>query len=732
MNRRDILKLAPSLAALARAPSAFAGFGFFGGAVAAPALNVLGVNVNGPIGYATGPMWLNALRQCGSNTRYCPWFTGNGSTFDTGEEAYLAPTLDANGNPTTLTVSGIPGGQQFTKLFTYIYDTGSPPSGAATSYPVGSYTMGFKVAGTGGATTLTFQVSGDVSSLATTTSGVSVAGSTVTSTLAPGQNGVLTFTTSSGTGPIVITVPAGSAISTSCYIDFASGYLVETAYLSNYTAGQVLHPNFKAEFSGGYNGPLRWMTDQMTNQIEWQATFNATLASGATSGTLSTLTQPSTSDSTWPWPTGNKYAVFGTGTGQVQQVSGTYGSAAVTWGTGLAASVASSAIGAMAIISEFSGWANRPTLSNLSWCGPQGPPLEALIQACNELGRDCWLCVPASARLIDSTYVSNLATLAYNGSNATLGDNLASFSGLSSAQKCHVEFANETWNAGAAYKQANLCYLMSVPLGFYAAQGNNQYYGGEEWKGYQTGLIAADFSSVYGSQFSSRVLPVVMSQFTGAQGAAYIKVAMNTPDDTARAYTKGILGYGFAPYWGTDSISVADATTIFGLANPVNEMFSILYTNVGASTNTYSSVATAGLIGGTLSTVATQISDLTGQPWSGYPIVGYEGGSALDDASNIEASVSGWRVNVLNAMQLDSRFAYCYSDLTHQLSANNGYLPGLQAAGFKFICQLSDVSGMLTHTSPPGGANWGALQSVMQLPSSPTSKFTGIKNWIAA
>ncbi len=39
-------------------------------------------------------------------------------------------------------------------------------------------------------------------------------------------------------------------------------------------------------------------------------------------------------------------------------------------------------------------WAQRPLTTDAGWGGPNGTPIEALLQLCNATGADCWLNVP--------------------------------------------------------------------------------------------------------------------------------------------------------------------------------------------------------------------------------------------------------------------------------------------------------------------------------------------------
>lgn len=711
MNRRESIKYLAALASTPLIARARMGRGGLSKS------NFLGVNAFDPVTYSSSPVWLNELKHASSNSGYCPWFTGSGTQFDTAEEAYLAPTLDANYYPTTLTVSGIPGGQKFTKLFSYIFQNmPALVAGQTYQYPPGARTFGFTILGSGPATSISFTLTGDVSGLATTTSGVSVVGNTVTSTLAPGQSGTVTFNANNGTGGFVITIPAGSAISTSCYFGFV--YQVRTSLLASYNAGELLSPEYKAILQAGWSPAIRFMGAQKTFRQEYQITFTGTV-SGVSGGTIASVNRQSESNASWPRPTGTYPIVFATG--QTIQCACTYGSTAVTWSTALSSPVTTSAIGAMGIAPITSGWSQRALLSHMSWALDWGPPFEAAIASCNEIGLSPWLCLPACASTIDSTYFTNLNQLIYNGSNANLtGSNLPSFNG--SSKPVYIEFSNELFNTGSGYREGNYVEMMSVPSGYYAANSNNQFVGGYEWAGTQLSAFCAAGQTVMGSSaFNSKVRIAAMTQFATGNGTSFLDALLNTPHDTKRMYQQGSIVWGFAPYApSTDVVNLADATTIMGLVSPtpVTEMLSLMYTNKGSSGNTYSSVPTAGFAGNYINIANTLLQSFSAQPWFNLPRVGYEGGPALDDATNIEASLSGWRANVLNATKADVRFAYVLNDPTHQLSSNSGVWPMLRDIGFQFICKLSLVGAELTHSGPAGSGNWGMLASSMQATTS--------------
>ena len=79
--------------------------------------------------------------------------------------------------------------------------------------------------------------------------------------------------------------------------------------------------------------------------------------------------------------------------------------------------------------SEQRDFGARPEVSDATWSGPGGVPLEVMVQLANQTGTDPWFCMPAKAT---DAYVASFA--------AYVRDH------LDPALKAHVEFSNETWN----------------------------------------------------------------------------------------------------------------------------------------------------------------------------------------------------------------------------------------------------------------------------------------------
>ncbi|MDE2097308.1 MAG: hypothetical protein KGL39_08705 [Patescibacteria group bacterium] len=455
-------------------------------------------------------------------------------------------------------------------------------------------------------------------------------------------------------------------------------------------------------------------------------------AASSIGGTGSGFSVPAIVQVNWPLPSGTYKAVFSTG--QVIAFTASYGSPTINWATALSGAITRANIGAMAVMAAQGSWASRPLMSNFAWGTHKGMPLEVAIQMCNELGLNPWLHVPGASALTDTTWSTNLAKLMQNGTGANIaGSNLSSFTGVSASLIPKVEYSNEVWNG--IYHVFNLATMMGNQMGFYAAQGNNQYAAGREFTGVQLAGICDAFSSVYGAGWQSKVEVVFMDQFTPG-AVVYVKAALNTPDWTSRAYTHGIAAIGVAPYFGTDGINATDAAAIKAASNPVNTLYSLAWS--GSSSYTSTPIASGGLgwIGYYVDQMSQWVTAIkaTGYTWATLPIYCYEGGDALDDALAIENSVPGWRVNVLLAAQRDSRMAQAYYDPSHTLSATySGYLEELRKLGVSFICQLSGTGPPVSAGMSPGSAGWGALENTMQtispLSSAP-SKYQGIMDFI--
>lgn len=87
-------------------------------------------------------------------------------------------------------------------------------------------------------------------------------------------------------------------------------------------------------------------------------------------------------------------------------------------------------------------WANRVRPEDAHYGTSLGVPYETMIALCNQIGKDCWICIPHMA---DDDYVQQLASLVKRDLNSNL--------------KVYIEYSNEVWNwafAQAKYAETTL------------------------------------------------------------------------------------------------------------------------------------------------------------------------------------------------------------------------------------------------------------------------------------
>lgn len=676
--------------------------------------------------------WLNLFKNCSTNYTLSPWWT-NSSTGDTGEEMYLVPALDADGYPTSLTVAGIPGGQKFTYLQAWLFVnmlfTNPLPPGAQNIVPPMDLTLRFE--GTG-----TFQIDSTVTNLRSLTSGVTISGNQIISTNPWGVQNTVTFTFPGSTPlayqPFYFSIRA--LPDSSNYFRRAS--LVETQYVSLYDSGNIVHPRYKNALTdygyGGYSR-IRCLDGSWTTEREIRLNFSAILPQNATSAILTDIWRSQDHYTTnWPYPTGTYNVLFATG--QVIPCQFTYGSSAVNWAASLNAAIPVTGDGAnspwaMACASITGGWAGRNKLSSFSW-GARELPIEAIIQGCNEIGTDFWLTLSVIDQLTDPSYLPNVAALCHTGAGANiLNSNLQFFSGLRKDRKLFVEVGDELWNFSYPYRNANLttC-MMGVQKGYYAAQGSNEIYGGQEFYGTMCGDAGDAFFAEYGADFGARCAVGVMNQAAQGNGTGFMKVAMNSPDALTPTYTRHIDFIGWAPYAGPDNyFSSSDVALIVGCGDPVTEVFSLAWGNIGAITgHSYASLPPQGWAGyQPLSNTPALIAAISGQPWGSLPVEFYEFGTDTSDyLSSSDPSYAAWKV-VRQQVLRDTRMAYVYYDPQHKLSSYDGYLQEFAKIG----CRGNQLGFIQTAPTVADYAGFGTLELITQMegipPISVVAKYNG-------
>lgn len=655
----------------------------------------VGINLNSISYFSPEQPFLNIFKSSTASNSINGWITSSNSSLNTNEEGYLPE--DSDGYVISLTARPVPpGGQRFTFVQTFVIGNQPQAPGVAQSYPSGSYTLQFQGAGT------INLAGGDVSGLASSTPGISISGTQVTSTMSSGSTATVTFNVQPSNG---ITFEITALPNPNNYIKAIS--IVQTVFQSSYASGEIFAPQFKAQLAS--YSRVRFMDWLRTNMVDYRVNFTGSLASGATSGILSQISTTSSSFTTWPFYSGTYNFVFGNG--QVIPVNVTYGSSAVSWSTPLSSAMPAQSNG-QAFFSPVSSWSSRPLLSNANWA-TKGVPFEALVQLCNEVGLDGWFNIPGTAQAMGN-YAYSLAQLLYNGAGAVLtGSNLTSFSGLKASQKAYIEYMNEYWNG--SFSQYSLTLMLGTPI-----YGNNY----PEWYGSQVAGIGDAFYAVYGSGFTSRVVISMSQQSTNTYE---LQQVMNTPHWTSRAYTHHIGEIHTGGYFGLDAISAADLTTLFSLSatDQVNAYFALAYSNTYGS-STFSSMPSVGYIRNIANVTAADIASVSSQPWANLPHVVYEGGSSNTD---YVGNASEWTAMSTSAHR-DPRTQYLYYDPNHQLSAvGTGYFTAMAAAGISTINIFSDVN------SISSSGDYGVLESVMQPISQMSSappKYQGIMDFISS
>jgi hypothetical protein len=132
-------------------------------------------------------------------------------------------------------------------------------------------------------------------------------------------------------------------------------------------------------------------------------------------------------------------------------------------------------------------WTNRTTPSYYTQANPHGVALEYMVQLCNTLQADAWICIANAA---DDSYVQQAAQLLRDSLNPSL--------------QLYVEYSNETW----AYPQTTYVQAQGVSLGL----DPDPYTAGQKYVARRSGQIWSIFQQVFGSAAGSRLVKVMATQ----------------------------------------------------------------------------------------------------------------------------------------------------------------------------------------------------------------------------
>lgn len=531
-------------------------------------VNYVGANLN-PMSYFSSSFpCLNTLNCAGQNG-YTIWTT---YPAETGNGVDGLIPVDVNGYPTSMTPtasSGVTSGAAYTDIYSFVYtNVPAVAPGQTVIYPTGSYTLSCS----GADYTLTVAGTSAGPSDAVT----SGAGLNLTCSHTTPASLVFQVTTPTAVGIKVSITAIGTVIPGSISLS-----LVQSAYLSQYTGGELFHPAFKAMLSAlGYS---RYRTMEWSNVWNFNKTLNfgADLPIGSTSATLSTP---------WALPTGTYTAQFVSG--ETRPVSFTWHSTAISWSsaTTIDNPYYFSYVG-QAWVSNIQSWAQRPTATTLAWgvANPQGVPIEVQWALVKEMNVDWWLnTFLTSGTKGMSDYVANGANY-YDTQMATLVQTLTAAAPTWLANhKIYLEDQNEVWNVGnQSFFYASAIGYSLMPGTTCTAQYNSEGCA-QEFLGVMTAQVSDAWKAVWGTTaFNNSIIVSMGTQTAGSQGATFLTYSMNAPDWVAQGgghtapSTHGIKSWHAAPYFGYTPLVTSTAGSS---AQPVAITFTGAPSGLGGTT----------------------------------------------------------------------------------------------------------------------------------------------------
>ncbi len=132
-------------------------------------------------------------------------------------------------------------------------------------------------------------------------------------------------------------------------------------------------------------------------------------------------------------------------------------------------------------------WNQRTSKDYNTQSEKSGAAYEYVIQMCNDLGKDCWICVPHMA---DSNYMVQMARLFRDNLNAK--------------QKIYLEYSNEVWNW--QFQQAS--WVVDDFTWLDPSYPHNQFYDNTKSQPYNTGILAKRLFKIWYKEFGDDSLRV--------------------------------------------------------------------------------------------------------------------------------------------------------------------------------------------------------------------------------
>ena len=168
-------------------------------------------------------------------------------------------------------------------------------------------------------------------------------------------------------------------------------------------------------------------------------------------------------------------------------------------------------------------WVQRTTPTTYTQTRSEGVAYEHIVELCNQLNKDAWICVPHAA---NNTFITELARLFRDSLNANL--------------KIYIEYSNEVWNSIFSQNQ----HADSV--------GNTLGYSGQPWeRGWKyTAKRSADLFQIFENEFvdDSRFIKVIPTQAANSWVTNYIMERFSEPLYNPTAIKADAIAV--APYYG--------------------------------------------------------------------------------------------------------------------------------------------------------------------------------------
>lgn len=328
--------------------------------------------------------------------------------------------------------------------------------------------------------------------------------------------------------------------------------------------------------------------------------------------------------------------------------------------------------------STITSWDQRSSLTNSSWAGSNGVPIEAMVKLANQAHTNMWFNIPTQA---NDDYVRK--AMQYIKEN------------LDSSLKVEVEYSNEVWNWGfqqAKYAQGRANELWAKDAnGNGTIDANEAISGGNEvFYGYRSAQISAIARQIFGSDATSRLVNVLSGQAVNPGLTNYIIKGI---DLAGQGNISSLFSeYAVTTYfgWQFGSASTADQAKIYAWATSGADGLDAAFSELEH--------------GGSLSTDASLdgvmryfLADATFAQANKLAMVAYEGASDLEYRlfpADQQSTIKSFFATLTN----DPRMGTLYTKMLDKFTA----------AGGRSVNIHSDVG----YSSPYG--YFGVLDSIYQ------------------